>query len=149
MLTRVKTFFKNFLSKGLSPEKLALCVGLGVAIGIIPVLGSTTLLCALAAFAFGLNLPAIQSVNYVIYPLQFLLLIPFYHLGAILFHVPKLEITGEEVRHLLSSGILNAIHTLWDVTMHALAAWCIVAPLLTLLLYLLLTPAFRRLTKTH
>jgi uncharacterized protein (DUF2062 family) len=75
----------DLLRQGVSPEKIALSVALGVTLGVFPVLGSTTALCALAAFALQLNLPAIQLVNYFVYPLQIALLIPFFRLGEKLF----------------------------------------------------------------
>jgi uncharacterized protein (DUF2062 family) len=73
--------FLDLLRQGVTPEKIALSVALGVTLGVFPVLGSTTALCALAAFAWQLNLPAIEIVNYFIYPLQIALLIPFFRAG--------------------------------------------------------------------
>ncbi len=58
----------DLLRQGVTPEKIALSVALGVTLGVFPVLGSTTAVCALAAFAWQLNLPAIETVNYFIYP---------------------------------------------------------------------------------
>jgi uncharacterized protein (DUF2062 family) len=60
----------DLLRQGVTPEKIALSVALGVMLGVFPVLGSTTALCALAAFAWQLNLPSIQIVNYFAYPLR-------------------------------------------------------------------------------
>lgn len=57
------------LRQGVTPEKIAISIVLGVILGVFPVLGATTLLCAGAAILFRLNLPAIQLVNYVMYPL--------------------------------------------------------------------------------
>lgn len=53
----------DLLRQGVTPEKIALSLALGVALGVFPVLGSTTALCALAALVLRLNLPAIQIVN--------------------------------------------------------------------------------------
>jgi hypothetical protein len=74
--------FIQLLRQGVSPEKVALTIALGIILGVTPVLGSTVLLCTLAATVLRLNLPAIQLVNGVVYPLQFILLIPFYRLGV-------------------------------------------------------------------
>jgi uncharacterized protein (DUF2062 family) len=140
----LKKKFIAFLAQGLSPEKLALCVALGCVIGVFPALGWTTLLCALAAWTLRLNQPAIQSVNYVVYPLQFILLIPFYRMGERLFNAPKLAITGQGVKDLITSGLWNAIHVLWTTTMHAIVAWALAAPLAAGSIYLILVPLFRR-----
>ena len=80
----------ELLRQGVTPEKMALSLALGVALGVFPVLGTTTALCALVAFIWRLNLPAIQIVNYFVYPLQIALLIPFFRLGEKLFGAPHL-----------------------------------------------------------
>ena len=79
----------ELLRQGVTPEKIALSIVFGVTLGVFPVLGSTTALCATAALAFRLNLPAIQLVNYFVYPLQIALLIPFFRLGEKLFAISK------------------------------------------------------------
>lgn len=80
-------YIRKFLLAGITPEKLALCMTLGIFLGIFPLIGTTTLLCALAALALRLNLPAIQAVNYAVYPLQMLLIFPYLLLGSRLFGV--------------------------------------------------------------
>lgn len=131
----------------MTPEKLALCAALGIVLGIFPVPGSTTLLCGAAAFAFGLNQPVIQLVNYLVYPLQLVLLIPWYRLGEKLFHVPPLILSRAAVKAIFAQGIARAVITLWNVTIHAIVAWCLVAPGLTAFLCLILRLIFRRLAK--
>jgi uncharacterized protein (DUF2062 family) len=64
----------HLLRQGLSPQKLALGVSLGIGIGCFPVLGTTTLLRTLVAFIFRMNLPAIQAGNLLAWPLQLVLL---------------------------------------------------------------------------
>ena len=64
----------NLLRQGITPEKIALSIAFGIALGVFPVIGATTLLCAAAAIVLRLNLPAIQLVNYFVYPLQIALL---------------------------------------------------------------------------
>ncbi len=82
----------ELLRQGVTPEKIALSIVFGVTLGVFPVLGSTTALCAVAALAFRLNLPAIQIVNYFVYPLQIALLIPFFRVGEKLFGVEHLPL---------------------------------------------------------
>src|SRR6202451_1966790 len=87
----------DLLRQGVTPEKIALSLALGVALGVFPVLGSTTALCALAALVLRLNLPAIQIVNYFVYPLQIGLLIPFFRLGERLFRAPHLPLSVPQI----------------------------------------------------
>jgi hypothetical protein len=70
------------LTRGLSPRKAALAVALGAWLGVVPLLGATTLLCLLAGWLLRLNHAVLQMSNLLVYPLQLLLLIPFMDLGA-------------------------------------------------------------------
>ena len=46
--------FIDLLKQGVTPEKIALTVALGITLGVTPVIGSTTMLCTLArGFAAG------------------------------------------------------------------------------------------------
>jgi hypothetical protein len=139
--------FIQLLRQGISPEKIALTIALGIMLGVIPVIGSTTLLCALAAVVLRLNLPAIQLVNGVVYPLQLILLIPFYRMGAWLFHTDVSTITLTGVGTLIRSGVWHAIQTLWVVTMHALVGWLLSGVVTSVLLYVLLVPLLRQALK--
>ena len=134
----------DLLRRGVTPEKVALSLALGVALGIFPVLGSTTALCALAALAFQLNLPAIQIVNYFVYPLQIALLIPFFRLGERLFRSPHMPLSVPQIYAMIHANMSDAFRSLWTTTWHAVVAWCLVAPLCTAVLYLILVPTLRR-----
>lgn len=72
---------KHHLAQGLSVEKVALTIAIGFIFGIIPLPGTTIVLCVIAAFVFRLNHLLIQSVNMLFYPLQLILLYPFYKFG--------------------------------------------------------------------
>jgi uncharacterized protein (DUF2062 family) len=115
----------------------------GVVLGVFPVLGSTTALCTLAAITLPLNLPAIQLVNFFVYPLQIALLIAF-RLDEKLFRAPHLPLSVPQIYAMIHSSMGNAIRSLWAATWHAIVAWCLVAPLFTAAIYAVLTPALRR-----
>src|SRR6202049_4328993 len=134
----------DLLRQGVSPGKIALSLALGVTLGVFPVLGSTTALCALAAFALQLNLPAIQIVNYFVYPLQIALLIPFFRLGEKLFRAPHLPISVAHFYAMSPGNMWSAIRSLWTTTWHAIIVWCVAAPVFAGLAYGILAPALRR-----
>jgi len=75
----------ELLSQGITPRQIALTLAIGSALGVFPLLGTTTLLCAVAAGVGRFNMPLIQLVNYLVYPLQLILLLPFWRVGAWLF----------------------------------------------------------------
>ncbi|MBN2299057.1 MAG: DUF2062 domain-containing protein, partial [Deltaproteobacteria bacterium] len=75
----------KLLKQGISPEKIALSIAWGVMLGIFPVLGTTTILCTVAAVLLRLNLPVIQLANWLVYPLQIVLIVPFFVAGTAMF----------------------------------------------------------------
>src|ERR1700739_603315 len=76
---------ETWLRQGISPQRLALTLALGFAIGCIPVIGIPTAVCMVVALSLRLNIPAIQAANYAAMPLQVALIFPFVRLGGWLF----------------------------------------------------------------
>jgi len=134
----------ELLRQGVTPEKLALSLALGAALGVFPALGWTTSLCAIIALVLRLNLPAIQIVNYFMYPAQIALLLPFFRLGEKLFGVPHLPISVSQIYALIHSSVWGAIKLLWTTTWHAIVVWAMIAPLFVALVYVILVPLLRR-----
>ena len=132
------------LRQGITPEKIALTLALGGTLSLFPILGATTALCALAAWQLRLNQPIIQLTNYLLYPLQLLLLLPFYRAGESLFRQPHLPIFS--VTELLQRFQLDPIKFFVDygmVGVYGIAVWCLLAPPMIALLYLLLRTPLR------
>jgi len=115
------------VKQGISPEKISLGMACGIVLGIFPVLGSTTILCGVAALIFRLNLPAIQLVNYIVYPLQIMLLIPFFHLGDLLFQVEPLPLSAQELIALLRSDLWGTMRSFSSTTLRAIVAWLLIS----------------------
>ena len=130
----------ELLSQGITPHKIALTIALGVVLGVAPVLGSTTLLCTAAALVFGINLPLIQVVNYLVYPLQLLLLIPFIQGGQWLFRQPPLPFSFAQLTALLRLRFWQTLAMLWEYTLHGLIAWLILGGMSAFIIYMVLRP---------
>jgi len=132
----------GMLKQGMEPRRLALCVAIGIVTGNIPILGVSSIVCALIALVFRLNLAAMQVVQWAMAPTQVLLIIPFVRLGEWLLRAPHQPLSIESARALLAQGVKNAVVQLWEAIIHAGFAWILVAPFVTYLLYRLLTPVF-------
>lgn len=132
------------LTQGITPEKIALSLALGIVLGTFPVLGSTTVLCAAAAMVFGLNLPAIQLANYLIYPMQLFLLVPFIRMGEKLFRSAPAPLSLAQILTTVRASLTHAVSTLWLAELHAVFAWLLIAPVAIWLLYFLLSRTLRR-----
>ena len=131
------------LRQGVAPDRLALCVAIGVVVGNIPILGVSTILCGVIAVAFRLNLPAIQIVQAAMAPTQVLLIIPFVRLGEWILHAPRQPVSIKEGLALLAQGVGYAVVALWDAILHAGLAWILVAPMAVFIFYKLLAPVFQ------
>jgi len=137
----------GLLKQGISPERLALCVAIGIVVGNIPILGLSTALCALIALVFRLNLPAMQIVQALMAPTQLLLIIPFVRLGEWILRAPHQPLSISAGLALLSQGVGHAVVVLWDAILHAGFAFLLVAPIATFVLYKILIPVFVRAAK--
>ena len=85
LISHVINRLPSALTGELTPRKCALTLCVGAALGVMPLLWGTSLLCILLAHFFRLNHGVLQSVNYLLYPLQLALLVPFFKLGVWLF----------------------------------------------------------------
>lgn len=137
------------LKQGVTPEKVAAAIAAGVILGLFPVLGSTTILCAIAAAGLGLNLPLIQLVNALVYPLQLILLIPMLEWGQRLFGAPALPLTLERLYQMIRASIWVTISTLGAATARAIVVWTLASCLVAPLIYVLTLPLLRFVTRSR
>lgn len=134
-----------FLKMGITPEKLALCIALGCVFGMIPAIGTTTILCTLTALIFRLNLAAILIVNYFVYPIQLVLLLPFIRAGEWLFGSEPLDLSAELIQRMMKEDLLNTVVSLSSTIIHALFVWLLVAPIVVVSIFLIMRLLLRRL----
>lgn len=142
---KVKAPLLAELNQGATPAAIAAAIAVSGAIAINPIIGSTTVLCLLVGRLFRLNHVVMQIINYLVYPLQFVLLVPFVRLGETL--------TGAEPLPLSPSAIIEAFQTstfsdffqkFWGAYVHGLIGWALIAPLAAIGLYFILRPALSR-----
>jgi uncharacterized protein (DUF2062 family) len=129
----------------LLPRQLALSIAFAIVVGNIPILGVSTILCAIIALIFRLNLPTIQLVQAAMAPTQLLLIIPFVRFGEWILGAPRQIVSVKAGLALLSHGVWQTIVVLRDAIFHAALAWALIAPFCIYLLQRLLTPVFERL----
>jgi len=142
---RVRRPLLGLLASGASPEKLALSLALGLAIGALPVIGVTTLICALVAFAFRLNLVAIQITNYLAYPVQIASVIPLVRLGERLAGAEPIALSLSALRQSFADDLWGTVRRLWRTELHAVSGWAVVAPFFVGAAYLAFLPLMRAL----
>lgn len=139
--------FLSLLKAGLAPGRLALTAGLGVAFGLAPTFGITTIVSTAVALRMKLNVAAMQLVCHLLSPVQLILLLPFLRWGATLLG------QGGEVAHLNMAqlkqmikldGWGHVLHLLWRAELGALMIWAVASVPVVLGLYAALRPLFTR-----
>ncbi|WP_028080417.1 DUF2062 domain-containing protein [Solimonas soli] len=142
---RLLALLRQQLLQGVTPRRLALALGLAFALGIFPVLGATTMLCAVAGVLLRLNQPLLQLANYLVYPLQLALLLPFYRAGEWLFGmtpVPLLSVADLLRRFDADPWAFVADYA--RVGVAGIVVWLLLSPLLVGTLYGALLLPLRR-----
>jgi uncharacterized protein (DUF2062 family) len=132
------------LRQGITPERVSLTLALGVTLGIFPIMGTTTVLCTAAGFAFRLNQPILQAINYAIYPLQIALIFVFIRLGERLYQARRLPFSFLEMVDKFRASPGDFVSDFASTFLHAITAWLVIAPFLTAVLYYGLRPILRR-----
>lgn len=133
---------ETWLRQGISPQRLALTLALGFAIGCIPVIGIPTAVCLVVALGLRLNVPAIQAANYAAMPLQVALIFPFVRLGGWLFSSSTHPAMNAAI--LAHQSPLKVVWASGSLAGEALAAWLLTAVPMVLVLTLVLTALLRR-----
>lgn len=116
------------LKQGVTPKKLSQSVAFGVVLGSVPVIGVTTSLCVIAAAIFKLNHVAIQTINYLVYPVQIALIIPFLRLGERLFGVTPASLNLTFMMNEFRQDYLFFFQKYGMTALRGVAAWAIIAP---------------------
>ena len=131
------------LRQGLTPERIALALAFGLAAGIFPVIGATTILALALGLALGLNQAALQLANWVACPLQLVLILPLVRLGEWALGVPPTAFQVTEVVARVKADPAEAVATFGMTGLHGILGWLMVLPLVIPLAYRLLLPALR------
>lgn len=138
---------RKLLTQGVSPERIALSIALGSAISICPLIGLPTILCTIVALAMRLNIPLIQSVNYLGTAPQWALIIPFLRMGETLFGSPHVPISIPHLKTSLETDFWSTAFGFWKSAGYATLAWLLITPFLVGIIYVLLLPMIRKLAQ--
>ena len=120
---------------GLNPRAAALAVSLGIALGLLPIPWGTSLLCLLIGWFLRLNQPLIQLLNYLCYPLQIALYLPFCKLGCRWFAPDHFALNLPADWRSLVENAGQLAGGLWQANLFGVAAWGCCLPLLLALSY--------------
>ncbi len=146
-IRRVRNPIIGQLKQGITADKIAATIALGIVLSIFPILGSTTILCAVAAIIFRLNQPIIQLASYSAYPVQLILLIPFYRAGETIFGRPHVPLSIPLFLSRIRADFFQFLKDFGMIAVAGIVVWSLVAPFLGVAIYFFVRPPLRALAR--
>lgn len=143
---RVVAPIVNQLKQGITPERIALTIALGLLLSVFPIIGATTLLCGLVAFALRLNQPIIQVINYLAYPLQLALLIPFYRAGEYVLCLKPVPLNISLLFERFRADAGQFFKDFGLIAVGGVVVWLVLAPFVASAIYFAIRPLLRTLS---
>lgn len=123
------------LKKGVPVRRLAHSMAMGVVAAIYPQLGCTTLMGLLLGYLFRLNHATIQVVKFILYPLQFVFMIPFLRLGETLLGIEHFRMSLKEIVRIVYDDPLGSFKILGWPLVHAIFGWIVACSILYYVFY--------------
>jgi uncharacterized protein (DUF2062 family) len=146
---RVLGLIRAQLNQGITPQKISLTIALGITLGIFPILGATTLLCLGFGFWLNLNQPILQTINYLISPLQLALILIFVRIGEFAVRAQPVSFSIFEMLRKFHESPLKFFQEFGMVGIHGIIGWILIAPFLAAALYFSFLPLMKKLARLH
>lgn len=154
---RIAKFIENrivvplykYIRLGLSPVKLSIAISIGAILGLCPLFGTTTILCSIIAILFRLNMAVMQLVNYLMLPLQLIILIPLIKAGEYIFSSGSSRITVESIIHAFKDSWFSGMKEMGHILIMGTTAWAVIIIPLGLIFYFILLQAIKKISARH
>jgi len=143
-LNTLKDKITALFRQGLTPKEIALSIIVSGLIGIIPVLGVSTFMITTLSLKSKLNLPLMIAFNYLMWPVQILLIIPFIRIGGFVFSVQPNHHTIEEIISSFHNSFFRTLSHLSFELLCGLGGWFFTAVPVSFGIYLLSLFVFKR-----
>ncbi|MBJ7256313.1 MAG: DUF2062 domain-containing protein [Akkermansiaceae bacterium] len=136
------------LTCGVSPQKIAWTISLGIVLGVFPVMGTTTLVCFLMGWMLRLNQPVLHVFKTLVYPLHLAMILVFIRMGEHLYQVPLISFSIPQLLERFKVDPLQFVRDFGMTAWYGVSAWLIVAPLAAFLIKLSVMPFLTKLAET-
>jgi uncharacterized protein (DUF2062 family) len=134
------------LTQGVTPDRIALTLGVGTACSLFPFFGLTSLLNLGVGLALRLNQPILQTLNQLLGPLQLVLILAYVRAGEFLWRATGDRFTVVEMLRSFREQSFGAfLERFGWAGVHAFSAWALTTPLLIAAVTFAVRPALRRL----
>ncbi len=143
---RVRVPLIALFTQGITPDRIALTLGVGSVCSLFPFLGFTSLLNLGVGLWLRLNQPLLQALNQILGPVQLVLILVYVRVGEWLWQTEGERFTlGEMLRFFREASLGGFLQRFGWAGIHAFTAWAVTNPLLLAVVYYLTRPALRRL----
>jgi uncharacterized protein (DUF2062 family) len=123
---------------GLSPREIAISSTIAAMYSIIPFFGVSKIMTTITGLKLKYNLPLMYTVGYLVYPLQFLLFLPYLRLGEKIVGIKESKLVWSEFKIMVDEHLLRAILHFSSAFGYALLGWITTIIPIGFLLYWLL-----------
>lgn len=140
-MTFIKKIWAKFIvlfKQGLSPKQLASSITVSIAISFFPIFGIATIVLALLAVKFKLNLPLMVAISYLVEPIKIVLFLPFINIGANMLGTEHTLLTLEAIKISYETSFLKTVKALSYELICGFTGWFIIVIPTSILFYLLL-----------
>ena len=127
MIDKIKQTLMAQLSQGITPQKLALTSSLAFVFATFPIIGTTSLLCLFFGILFKLNQPLIQALNWVLAPVQVLMIPIFLRIGEWILNVSPTSISPVEMIGLFNQNWVLFLEVYGMAGLRAILGWLLIA----------------------
>ena len=141
---KIHQLIRSQLTQGATPEGLALCCAIGVMIGNFPIMGTTTIICALLGLYLELNQPVLQLANYMMLIPQLIMIPIFLWIGETLTGSSHISLNPQQLMQDFMAAPLLFFRNFGMAAVHTLIAWALIAPFMGLTTYFIMRFVFRR-----
>jgi len=135
------------LRQGVTADKIALTLAIGLIFGLFPIFGTTTALCVLAALWLKLNQPLMQLVNWFAAPLQLPGIYLFVRVGERLTHSAPVQFSIPGLVQQFRASPLQFLRLFGMTGLRAVLAWLLIAPLIAAVVYVALLAPLHRMAR--
>ena len=134
---------KKPFQQGLDANEVTKAIIVSLLFTVFPVFGVTTILLTFMAIKFKLNLPVMIIISYVATPLQFVLFLPFIHIGETIFNIHHTLLTVQEIKNAFDISFWKTIQDLLLELICGISGWLLVALPISLIGIIIINKAFK------
>jgi uncharacterized protein (DUF2062 family) len=140
----LKQILIDQLRQGTGPHELALSVALAAGVALFPLLGTTTALCLLVGHVKKLNHPTLQAVNYLLSPVQLIMIPVWVRIGEWITRSPQVALDPRAILPEFFKSPLLFMQHYGAAGAQGVLAWCLFIPGVIYLIYRAVLPLITR-----